>query len=340
MGLSGSASKILLMDKIKDETGQLVRDVYGNRSQSGSYPLSSISFVKPSFTPTINMPYTNESYNFSITIGKFDSFKLKSFGTLSGYTSKNYIATEDQTQKISAFGYLYYQKAKNAGNNVLMDFNRDKEVPYRPNTPHIAVPSYTYDTYSISGEGIGGSFRPYRGDIGFVFDHEMRTKSKSGNFASDLGIGHYVQIGLDIDKTNNQTITGPWKTGSNILADAINFKNEDNTISEPVYFKNPGEKVKVDKNYFESLGDTDLVNISLVGVSSKNTPDPVLNNALNRYRNQVFSGTVPLKTDTYRKDRDKRTQVISYLTADLASKYALDTLIKVYNCNSCFRMQY
>jgi hypothetical protein len=334
MGLSGSASRSVVVDQKKDAEGNIISKETGIAGQNSSYPVSSISFVKPSFSPTISMPYTNESYNFSLAIGTYGKLKEKSYGTISGYTSKNYIAAADMTQTMPAYGYLYYQKAKDAGDNVLMDFNRDKEVPYRPNTPSIGVPSYTYDVYAISGEGIGGSFRPYRGDVGFVFDHTMRTKSKSGNFGLDLGIGKYVQIGVDIDKTTNQTVTSPWKTESNILAKEIGFKNEDNTIAEPVYFKNPGEKVKVDKNYFEAIGDTDLVNIGLVGISSKNSPDPVLNNSLNRYKNQVFAGTVPLKTDTYKKERDKRTQVISYLTADLASKFALDTLIKVYDLNA------
>ena len=302
----------------------------------GNFPLAGISFSKPAFSPTISMPYTTESYSFSLSLGKYKEFKFKSYGTLNGYTSKNYIANEDTTQNLPAYGYLYYQKAKEAGSKILMDFNRDKEVPYRDKTPHIGVPSYTYDVYSITGEGIGGSFRPYRGDVGFIFDHAMATKSKSGSLGLDISTGTgFAQFGLDKDKVVNKTVTGAWGSSNNILAKEIGFRNEDNTSSEPVYFKNPGEKVKVDNDYFGALGDTDLVNIGLVGISSTNTPNPVLNNSLNRYRNQELTGTVSLKNNqSFRKIRDKRTQVISFLTADKAAKYALDTLIKAYEINA------
>jgi hypothetical protein len=305
-----------------------------NKTASLSFPLGGASFVKPSFSPTISMPYTTESYSYSLSPGRYKKLSLRTYGTISGYTSKNYIAPEDTMQVLPAYGYMYYQNAGDAGEKVLLDFNRDKEVPYRSNTPYVAIPAYTYDLYSISGEGTGGSFRPYRGDIGFVFDHTNRTKSKSGNLAIELGIGQFAQIGADIEKTTNQTVSGPWRTGSNLLASQIKYRKEDNTLAEPVYFKNPGEKTKADQNYLQAIGDTDLVNIGLEGISSPNSSDPVLNASLNKYRNQVFAGNIPFNAATYRKEREKRTQAISYLNAELASRFALDTLIKAYDINA------
>ncbi len=301
---------------------------------SSLYPAASISFAKPSFSPTISMPYTNYSYAFTIKLGKFTGSKLKLKGaTQEGYTSGNFIAAADMTQTLPAYGYLHYGKAKGQGERVLLDFNRDKEVPYRSNTPHIGVPAYTYDVYSISGEGIGGSFRPYRGDVGFVFDHLNRTKSGSGNLAIDAGVGTYAQIGTDLRMVRNNNYTGTWPYESNLLRKGIEFKQQDSTF-EPVYFKNPGEKVKIDQAYYQNLGDTDLVRLQVTGISSNNSPDPVLTTALNRYRNQVLAGTTSLTAATYKKQRDKRTQVISYLDAATASKFALDTLIKAYEINA------
>ncbi|MCP9752453.1 PA14 domain-containing protein [Ferruginibacter sp. HRS2-29] len=315
---------------------QATYDGQSGRGQVGvHFPAGSITFSKPAFTPTINMPYTSESYSYSLSPGRYRKFQLKTWATISAYTSKNYIAPEDTVQVLKAYGYNHYQDAADAGDRVLLDFNRDKEVPYRANTPNIAVPSYTYDLYSISGEGIGGSFRPYRGDIGFVFDHTSRTKSKSGNFSLEAGYGTWAEIGVDIEKTTNQTVTGPWKTGNNLLASQIKFRQEDNTLAEPVFFRNPGEKVKADYNYLQAVGDTDLVSIALTGISSNNASDPVLNSALNKYKNHIPAGTVPLSlNNSYRKERSKRTQVITYLNADLASHFALDTVIKTYDINT------
>jgi hypothetical protein len=309
-------------------------DVKGSASASGTFPTAAMSFVKPAFTPSINMPYTTESQSYSLGFGNYKKFRLKIYGRLSGYSTKNYIAAEDTVQVLPAYGYMHYQDAKNAGDRVLLDFNRDKEVAYRSNTPTIAVPSYTYDLYSISGEGIGGSFRPYRGDIGFVFDHTSRTRSKSSSLSLEGGWGHIAEVGVDFDKTTNQTVSGPWNTGSNLLAGQIAYKNEDNTLAEPVYFKNPGEKTKVDNNFLQSIGDTNLVNIDLVGIGSNNSSDPVLSRSLNKYKNNVLIGNIPFDTKTFKKEREKRTQVISYLNADLASQFALDTLIRTYDINA------
>ncbi|MFT3981669.1 MAG: PA14 domain-containing protein [Ferruginibacter sp.] len=329
MGLSGKFMKEGVYVDQKD--GELSGSGGGN---TGSFPVGSISFEKPSFTPGISMPFTTESYTFSLSPGTYKRFNFKSYGTISGYTSVNSIEPADRVQKMPAFGYLNLQKAKSSGDKVLLDFNRDKEVAFTSTTPHIAVPYYTYDLFSIAGEGIGGSFRPYRSDIGYVFDHNNRSKSKSGSFSLEAGWGQWAQVGFDVDRTNNTTSAGPWKTGNNLAASQIEFRDEDSSFAEPVYFKNPGEFTASDNSFYNALGDTNLVNLELVGVSGPNTSDPVLNNRLVKYKNQVKDGVVPVNLDSYRKSREKRTQVISYLNAGLASKYALDTLIKVYDLNA------
>lgn len=333
MGLS---AKFMVkgIDEVKNEKDEKVTLVGQGSGAIGSFPAGGVSFVKEAFTPGISMPYTSESFTFSLSPGKYKRFKFSPYATLSGYTSKNYIAPEDTVQKIPAYGYLNFEKAKTAGDKVLLDFNRDKEVAFRNTTPHIAVPYYTYDLYSITGEGIGGSFRPYRSDIGYIFDHANRTKSKAGNFALQVGIGGWAQLGLDIDRSDNTTNGGPWKTGNNLLAKQIEFRQEDSSMTEPVYFKNPGEFTVADDQFYNAIGDTNLVSIELTGVSGPNTADPMLNSRLVKYKNQIVNGVVPINQDSYRKNRDKRTQVISYLNAELASKYALDTLIKMYDINA------
>ena len=93
--------------------------------------------------------------------------------------SKQEIKTEDTHQSLPAFGYLYYTKSNNQP-NALLDMNREKETEFNySTTPMLAIPQYTYDIYSISGEGTGGMFRPYRGEIGYVRDHAMKTKSSN-----------------------------------------------------------------------------------------------------------------------------------------------------------------
>src|SRR5205085_2432023 len=123
--------------------------------------------------------------------------------------------------------------------------NREKELVYRekPAVPNIAVPIYTYDLFSITGEGNGGMFRSYRGDIGFIHDHFIRTKDNSGRLGVDLGLGDIVHAGVDLNINKSNTQNGPW-LGNNTMADVLAFK-KDSFNYEAAYFKNPGEKAIV-----------------------------------------------------------------------------------------------
>jgi hypothetical protein len=291
---------------------------------------SAINFSTPSFTPSVTIPFTSAQYAFEIK-GGGTLFGLFLNGSVRGYGSVQKIADGDKIRNIPAYGYLYYQNAKN-NPDVLLDFNREKEMSYRENEPHIAVPMYTYDSYSISGEGIGGMFRPYRSDVGFVFDHAMTTKSSSNSLSLDLGFGDLFHGGLDYDGIFSNSKSNPW-SGDNVFKDLIPFKQSDSTF-ESVYFKNPGEKTEVDQNYYNSIGDTKLMRVDLSPLTAQNVSVVTASNRLSLFQNAASTGKMVFGNNVYRKQRDKRTQVISYLTAIEASNFALDKVIKSYNINS------
>ncbi len=117
-----------------------------------------------------------------------------------------------------AFGYLHYQDGA-SNSAVLLDFNTNKEMAYRtsPVVPVIGIPSYTYDAFSITGEGLGGMFRPYRGDLGYVFDHAMSTRSLSAGGSIDLGTPAIAHEGVDINFNSTSTTTGPWNDAYNLI---------------------------------------------------------------------------------------------------------------------------
>ncbi|MDE3249715.1 MAG: hypothetical protein KGO82_13715, partial [Bacteroidota bacterium] len=291
---------------------------------------SGISFSRPSFTPSVTIPFTSSQYAFKLKLGGL-LWGLFANASVRGYASIQKIAPEDTTKLAPAFGYLYYQDA-NGRADALLDFNREKEMAFREKEPHIAVPMYTYDAYSISGEGTGGMFRPYRSDVGFIYDHSMTTKSNSNNFALDLGLGSYFHAGVDYDGIFANTKNGAWK-GDNVLKDVVPFKQKD-SIFEPVYFKNPGEKTAVDQNFYNAIGDTKLVRADLSPLYENNSATVTATRTLSLFQNGQQTGKLPVSSELYRKQRDKRTQVISYLKASDAVNFALDKTIRSYNINS------
>ncbi|OQP58025.1 PA14 domain-containing protein [Niastella populi] len=290
-----------------------------------------ITFAWPTYSPTITMPMTNYNQSVTIKVGKeFNGLNKSVF--VSGYWGSEYVASADTSVSIPVFGYLNYQNM--VGNrDALTDFNREKELIYRekPAIPHIAVPSYTYDVFSIAGEGTGGSFRPYRGDIGFIADHRIRSKTRSDRMSVDVGIGQTVHAGFDLNLNYSYTQTGPWEA-ENTLGNTINFKSS-NRLFEAAYFRNPAEKAINTTAFYDAIGGDDVVAPALAQ-SGRNTPTIVASNTLNRYSGKKEVGSVDLNAaNAVRNTRDKRTQVISYLTAQEASVAGLDKYIYHHTIN-------
>jgi len=288
-----------------------------------------ISFATPSFTPSMTLPFTSAQATYTVKVGG-ELWGLHGNFSISGHLSNQYIAPKDQSDSFAAYGYLYYQEAANHP-KALLDFNREKDVAFRGTTPNIAIPGYTYDIYSISGEGTGGMFRPYRGDIGMIYDHTLATKSSSTSISADLGFGATFHGGVDLNKVWAGTKNNPWLK-DNVMAQYVGFKKSD-SLYENAYFKNPGEKVTADQDYFNKIGDDKLVRVQLSPVQGSNAPVVTATHNLTLFSNARAIGNIALNS-AYKKKRDKRTQVISYLTAKEASVAGLDKQIKSYAINS------
>jgi len=326
---SAGVTQYYSMDRIRRATGKKENEAVDPIGSSAVFG-SSLSFAYPSFTPTINLPYT--SYLYTVTVKTGGEVKVGHPSLfISGYVSKQYIDDEDKTMRLPAYGYLNYQNGS-ANPGALLDFNREKEMAYRskPEIPNIAIPSYTYDVFSMSGEGTGGSFRAYRSDIGYVYDHAMRTRDKSGGASVDFGGGDLVHAGVDINYTSANTNSGPWRA-MNPLGKTIAFTKSD-TNYEAVYFKNPGEKTINTRDFYKAIGDDYVVAPKLTQNSGSSYI--ATTNFLTKYAGGESKGDVKLTPATaVKQDRDKRTQLITYLSAQEADMGALNKYIENYSRN-------
>lgn len=304
----------------------------GNQAATSSRFNSYMSFASPTFIPSISIPYTSEQFSFTAKVGAELTFVHPSV-FVSGYQSKQYIADEDKTKILPAYGYLNFQDG-NGDIDALLDFNREKEIPYRekPATPHIALPFYTYDLFSVTGEGTGGQFRAYRGDIGYVHDHFMRTRDNSGRFSADVGLGDLVHAGVDLNLNRSITQTNTW-TSDNALAAILPFKSSEGDFSA-AYFRNPSEKTILDKDFYAAIGEDKTVAANLFQAGSGSSFIQATN-VLAKYQGGIRTGesTVLNKSNSVKSKRDKRSQVISYLSAKEAETVGLDKYIESYTMN-------
>jgi hypothetical protein len=293
-----------------------------------SYPMeTSISFAKPSYTPSIRMPLTRSNVSVEFKAGG-EFYGLHANASLKGYVTKARIRESDKEQKKPAVGYLYFDKA-NSNRAALLDFNRINDNVYTKNTPVISIPYYSYDVFSINGEGTGGSFRAYRGNIGYVRDPYIKSKSENDAFGFEFGAGSIVHTGIEFNYVSSPTTVYKWSS-NNLAESALQFQGSEG-LKEGVYFKNPGEKAIISSEYYNSIGADKLTRIKLFNPGNN---QPIATPALEIFNSQKKpEGTLSLNQTPFRVNRDKRTQVISYLTAREAERVGLDKIIKSYPVN-------
>ena len=291
-------------------------------SSSPNLIASNISFTKPSYVPSMRMPVTNSAYSGHFQVGS-GLFGLYPSLEVEVYKQKSEIAQADQIQTKPLVGYLYLQKANN-NTNAVMDFTRVNDNEVTPSTPVISAPQYSYDVFTIQGEGTGGSIRAYRNEEGYVRDNYTLSKDRNMSLGGDIGpIGHF---GGNFNVIKTPSTIGEWKAG-NKLKTVIGFKDVSNGF-ENVYFRNPGEASVVNASQYDRIGGADLVRYKLGGTNASPTLEPLLE----RFSKKGESlGTVNLSLIAPLAERKKRTQVISFLTAEEASIVGLDRTIKSYD---------
>ncbi|MBS1512424.1 MAG: hypothetical protein JST86_16380 [Bacteroidetes bacterium] len=291
----------------------------------GSLLSSSITFARPSYMPTLRMPMQYSNYSGQIELGA-GMFGIRGAAHAQGYYSESKVPVESRVMYKPLVGYLYSEKAM-GDKNAVMDLNRVNDAEVTPNTPVISAPQYTYDIFSIQGEGTGGSIRAFRGDLGYMRDNE--TVSKDNNISLGFDMAPSGHFGGNWNIISTPTRVGGWEDANNSLAYSIPFKTKkDNSVFENVYFRNPGEATVSDSQMIARMGGDNLVRFKLSG----STVNPIVESKLEQFNKVTLSGKGQLSiADTSQRKRDKRTQVTTFLTANDASLVGLDKSIKNYS---------
>ncbi len=282
------------------------------------------------YSPQITMWMRNVSGSVHAGLGgegKWLNFK----GRLSGYfTDQDLMSTE---QISPAYGYLYSDWGI-ADPFALHDMNRENDGNYSKSTPGLPLTNYTYDVLNVNGQGIGGNFRPYRGDVGTVFDNMGLNVSFSTQGGADFGGGDVGKGGGNFGINFNIASSGRWSGGVK-AAKSITFKNKGNIISdfpeyESVYYKQAGEMVPADVDFQNKFVSDKPVRLEInqegEALAELKYRDPA--SPLFLEQSKFLS-----ETDNHfnlKINRDKRNQVISFLNADKAKNYAQDKDIISY----------
>jgi hypothetical protein len=305
---------------------------------NGAKGSSSLSFVNNTYVPQLDMPRVNASLSLAFDPG-FNFFGLFTAPvTISGYTSTQRLLRKHEG--VPAFGYMHSEYGGKL-DRAMLDFNREKDASFTHNTPNLPLTNFTHDIFSIAGQGIGGTFRPFRSDMGHVFDPLTTNISVGASASFEAGGGQLGELGTTLTGTVVHSHTGKWLT-DNAAAHLLRFKaisevSPSNVDYEPYYLKQIGElTVESDEERFAQAGAFDPVQVPVVAGPGFQTE------ALGKYESQYNTQTYDPNTDTYnagglpvagnithdtREDRDRRNQSISTLDKTEARIAGLDRYI-------------
>ncbi len=302
-----------------------------NKQNSSSIGASifatSISFAKPSYIPSIRMPLSNDAISGHFQLGGA-IFGVYGSVEVEAYQQTSKVSPEKIVQKKPLVGYLYYQAAMD-NPNAVMDFTRFNDKEVTAHTPVISAPQYSYDVFSIQGEGTGGSIRAYRNDLGYVRDNATGSQDRNTGIGVDIGIpGHF---GANVNLVKTPTTIGEWSVAAgNKLHTPLKFQGSGGSTWENVYFRNPGEASVLNPDQYTKIGGVDLVRFELSG----NGYSPAVETMLDRFTKTGASNGSVNASAANLVERKKRSQVINFLTAADASLYGLDKMIKSYSVST------
>lgn len=279
---------------------------------------TSFDMQQPTYTPSIS----NSMRSFAVT-GRFKVISAEVVGNNFGLSlTANYSEQKlkDKIIAASSYGYLYSDAGQN-NKNARHDYNRENSGSVTPATPNLALTNYTYDIYSVSGQGVGGSYRPYRNQIGYVYNNDASNKSNSFPFTLEFGTGMLFHGGIELGVVKVNSQSGMW-SGQNQASGALSFKNKDNAVDyENVVFREANEmSVATDPAFYQTFGGSRAVRLNLYEHSKFNVD--VQNHLIG---NGGFSQAI---SRNYTKGRVKRSATIQNLTIDKVNKgYGITSFI-------------
>ena len=219
----------------------------GSASSSDCIPIGVKNYV-----PVITNSSTMNSISGRIKVGG-EVWGFYGYGTINGMFSRMHYNNDASR---SAFGYLYLQNA-NLDNTSILDFTRDKDGMFNKSMQYLPPPNMTYDIYSVSGQGTGGVFRPFRNDFGNVYDPVTTSENSSNSLAAEAGIGNLFEGGIDYTNSSTQITSGPWMNYQRSGTVAKGFTSKTNgSIYENTYFKAGGELTSVNPDYYTAIHGT------------------------------------------------------------------------------------
>ena len=250
--------------------GEKVVTDYSNKTQSiqtglldtGLGGFGSVSFNNTTLTPRKRTAFKDINGTAAVSVGT-SVWGVEGEVELSAMGSVQQVKDKQRTEK--AFGYEY---TGHATPDDILDYNRENDQLISKTTLALPTTNYTYDLYSVNGQGVAGMFRPYRSQVGQINDEFVEDVSESFQLGVEIEATTSFHTGANFTAAPSRSHTGIWNTTAlkNFKQNREDINDGDNLDYEPVYFKYIGEpRVDQDQELFETLGGYDPITLQIGG---------------------------------------------------------------------------
>jgi hypothetical protein len=279
-----------------------------NANMSGSFSSSLLPIGMDTYSPYPSVKMTSTTFAFSASVGG-EVWSLHPNFNLDGSQT-----TQEVLENITLKKSYGYMNIEEASPEDLTDFNDDINVNLNKYSTNLSPTNFTYDVYSVSGQGVSGMFRPFRNDIGILSNPSYKIEgNKSNSFGAEVGFGNLIRGGATVSTLKVESKYEPWGAGNN--ANYLQFKGDEvGSTYEKFYFKAAGDKVQTDLDYLQKIGGFEAVAFDLKGNDAKSS---LSGNA------GVKVSSIPEYKNT---ERNARAKLFSFLTAAEAQYAALDKI--------------
>lgn len=307
LSVNASYSKSKQFDK--DRKNDRAKNKTTNSSSSGNSAGvgSSYSLGQPTYTPGGGI----DMNSFAIA-GRF-KLGLEAWGFDAGVSvdasyASQWIKNSSKHKVSPSYGYFHTEDGQ-TNQNAILDFNREKDGSVSSSTPALPITNYTYDVYSVSGQGVGGSYRPYRSEIGFVKDPKSSSTSTSADLSAELSPGNVIHVGANVGAVINTSSSKEWINKNKAYSELLYSQTNPYPDFEAFYLKEANEmSVNNDPSFYESVGGDQAARFKLDHSLPFNTG---LESIL-----KLNDGTEKSFNDNTRDSRDIRNSVVTMLTID------------------------
>lgn len=279
-------------------------------------PGSSISFADAGYTPTKRVGMQSTSVMFNATLGT--EHGIERYVKLGGFKTKQGIKSSEKHKIERAYGY---SNTWNASDENILDYNLENDRVFSNYTTSLPVTNYTYDLYSIQGQGVGGMFRPYNSQVGAVNGRKVVDDSDGMIAGAELGWGNSWKAGFNMRTTKVDSYTRKWSENNSSIGKFQESKIGNKPTYEKVFYKNIGGTF-VDNNLNSILNASGSYAAIRHGVDGTE---------FNRNLSNTYTGSININKPIKRTERLTRNQNILVLNRKDALNYGFDTKISPYS---------